>query len=198
MHFKPAAAALSLLVPSAVALADTLWNELSQGDLSDDRLAPTALQLVDGDNVLFGALEGSRPLGGIDRDYFSLTVPAGLRLASMILDLYDSPDQTAFVAIQPGSIFPNEPDNVGPNDLMGWAHFGPTDVAQDLFPKMSSNGYGFIAPLPAGTYTLWAQQLDDYTSWNAIFVVTPVPAPAPLAALACWACAIAGRTRRAR
>jgi hypothetical protein len=48
---------------------------------------------------------------------------------------------------------------------------------------MSANGYGFTAPLQAGTYTFWGQQLDDYTAWNGIFVVTQVPAPPSVAGL---------------
>ena len=175
--------ALCLAAFSRAARAGVLWNEVTQGDFSGDRLVPTPLILAPGDNELFGVLEGSRPSGEIDFDYFSVTVPGGFQLSALVLDFYDSTDLTAFISIQPGPIFPNDPDTVGPKDLMGWLHFGPNQVTQDLLPAMSANGYGFTTPLPQGTYSFWCQQLDDYTDWTGRFVVTPVPGPASLAAL---------------
>jgi hypothetical protein len=174
--------------------ADVVYNEMVQGDISDDRFAPTQLTLSPGSNDLFGIMSGGNKKG-IDRDYFSITIPEGHVLAQLILGVYSSPDFAAFIAIQPGPVFPNDPDTVGPDDLMGWAHFGPAEKWQDLLPIMGANGQGFTPPLPAGTYTFWAQQTDDYTDYALDFVVE-VPAPAS-AAIVMMSLGLAVRRRRA-
>jgi len=171
---------LSLLVIlfalSKPAMAQVLWNELTQGDLSDDRFAPTPFVLSPGDNSLFGILEGFDGQT-IDRDYFSITVPVGYQFSELWLDSYNSSDFAAFMGIQPGPIFPDDPATVQPEDLMGWTLFGPNFVGQDLMPQLAMNGYGFTPPLPAGIYTFWAQQIGAYTEWTGNFVVTEVPEP---------------------
>ncbi|GJQ30487.1 MAG: hypothetical protein HBSAPP03_23710 [Phycisphaerae bacterium] len=177
-----------ILLASAVLLAAThaahaqiLWNEFTQGDLSGDRFHPTPFNLAEGSNILFGVMTGDDGTGTIDRDYFSITIPQGHVLARIDLLLYLSDDFAAFAGIQPGPIFPNDPDTVLPGDLLGWVVFGFDHEGQDLLAEMSLNGQTFTPPLPAGTYTLWAQQLDSFTEWTPDFVVEPVPAPATLA-----------------
>jgi hypothetical protein len=156
--------------------ADVMWIESVQGDLSDNRFAPTHLLIAPGPNELYGILSGGNDQGGLDRDYFSITVPDGYVLSQIVLDAYYSPDYAAFLGVQPGPIFPNDPDTVQPGDLLGWTHFGPDQLNMDLLPIMGSHGQGFTPPLPAGTYSFWAQQLDDYTEYDLDFVVD-VPAP---------------------
>src|SRR5687767_4432107 len=97
------------------ARADVIYNEMVQGDISDDRFAPTQLTLSPGSNDLFGIMSGGNKKG-VDRDYFSITIPEGHVLAQLILGVYSSPDFAAFIAIQPGPVFPNDPDTVGPDD----------------------------------------------------------------------------------
>lgn len=167
---------LSLALAAAPAAADVLYNEFLQGDLSDNRLAPTAFVLGPGQSTLFGVMEGEYPDNTFDRDYFSVTVPAGYVLSGLLLEAYVSDDFAAFIGIQPGPIFPNDPDTVLPGDLLGWALFGPQTVGQDLLTNMGQNGQGFDLPLPAGTYTFWAQQIGPYTEWVATFQVD-VPSP---------------------
>jgi len=174
---------LGMIAAPAAAPANDLWIELIHGDLSDDRLAPTPLVLSLGDNFLYGIMSGAKVEGGYDLDYFSVTVPAGFQLAALTLDHYDSPDFAAFLGIQPGPIFPNDPGDVAPGDLMGFVHMGPQHIGQDLLPIMASMGYGFTPPLQAGVYSFWAQQIDDYTDWTGNFVVTAVPEPTSLAML---------------
>jgi len=36
---------------------------------------------------------------------------------------------------------------------------------------------GFVPPLPSGTYTFWAQQLNGPTTYQLDFVVAPEPVP---------------------
>jgi len=159
--------------------AGIIWNEQFDGDLSDDRFAPTTLQVAAGDNELLGILAGATggPEGGIDRDYYTFTIPDGHALTAIVLTAYLSPDFTAFLGVQPGAVFPDDPNTVIPSDLLGWVHFGPIDVGTDLLPEMGFHGQGFTPPLPAGTYSFWTQQTDDYTDYAMIFVIEEVPAP---------------------
>jgi hypothetical protein len=171
-----------LTSPSPVRAA-VLWNELASGDLSGDRFNPTQFTLNPGDNELFGILAGDDGQGGYDRDYYSVTVPAGHVLSQAVLTLYSSPDFKSFIGIQPGPIFPNDPDTVEPEDLLGWEHFGPDHQDADLLALMGVNGQGFVPPLAAGTYTLWAQQIDDFTEYTLDFIVE-VPEPVSMLTLA--------------
>lgn len=190
---------LGILAAPAASRANDLWVELINGDLSNDRFTPTPFVLTEGDNYLYGVMTGAFPEGGYDIDYFSVTVPAGFQLDALYLDHYDSTDFAAFLGIQPGPIFPNDPGDVAPGDLMGFVHMGPQHIGQDLLPIMASMGYGFTTPLPAGVYSFWAQQIDDYTDWTGNFVVTAVPEPSSAAGLLLFsAAAIARRSRRNR
>lgn len=168
---------------AAAARADLLWNEPSQGDLSNNRLQPTAFNLNLGSNELIGFLAGGAS-GPIDLDYFSVTIPAGMQLAHMNLLDYLSVDQVAFIAIQPGPIFPDDPENVSPGDLMGWLHVGSENVGTDILTSMGTHGIGFTPPLPSGTYSFWMQQTDDPTDYLMDFVVVPAPGSFALLALA--------------
>lgn len=194
---KPSAALMSALLFSALtsaARADLIWYEQVNGDFSDDRLNPTPLTLAEGSNDIFGRMDGIDGSGHIDRDYFRITVPAGLRLTAIILDSYVSTDAAAFLAIHPGLTFPFDPDTVQAEDPLGWVLFGTNQIDADLLALMSTNGQRFTPPLPEGIYTLWAQQIGDLTEYAMNFVVEPVPAP--VAGLALAALAAAGRRRR--
>ena len=61
---------------------------------------------------------------------------------------------------------------------------------------MGANGQGFTPPLPAGTYSFWAQQTGEPTIDILDFVVT-VPSPGTALPLAVSAIGLArGRVRR--
>src|SRR6186713_630801 len=132
-----------------------LYDEFAQGDLSNNRFSPTPFNLPVGISQLLGNMEGD--VGGvIDRDYFSITIPQGHVLSQLVLEQYFSNDPVAFIAIQPGPIFPNDPATVTPEDLMGWLHFGAEHVGLDLLPLMGAQGQTFSPPIQAGTYSFWA------------------------------------------
>lgn len=180
---RAGAAAGVVLAVAPLVSADLLWNEQIDGDFSDDRRAPTPLVLAAGANSIFGRLEGLDTDGNFDRDYYSLTIPAGHRLASIILETYLSNDFAAFMGIEIGPIFPHDPDTVQESEPLGWVLFGPSLQGEDLLPLMGMNGRTFAPPLPAGTYTIWAQQIGDFTEYSPIFNVEPIPAPAASALL---------------
>lgn len=171
--------AIVVLSAAAGARAQVIYNEFVQGDISDDRFLPTALVLSEGSNILLGFMAGAQG-PTVDLDYFSITIPAGLQLDQIILTGYFSQDPVAFLAIQPGPIFPNDPLTVEPGDLMGWTHLEVGQVGLDVLAIMGTQGQGFIPPLPAGVYTFWAQQLGEPTDYTLDFVVTPAPGSAAL------------------
>lgn len=181
------------LVGVGSARADIVYDEQRQGDFSDDRFAPTPLPLSVGSNQLIGIIEGEDGMGGLDRDYFTITIPAGLQLSSILLESYMSTDFAAFAGIQPGAVFPDDPDSVRPGDLMGWTLFGPGNVDQDLLPQIGANGRRFTAPLGAGTYTFWVQQIGPFTDYTWNFEVA-VPAPGAVGLLG--AAGLVGLRRR--
>jgi hypothetical protein len=67
---------------------------------------------------------------------------------------------------------------------LGYTHFGPGagNVGLDILPSMGTGAgsQGFTAPLAAGSYTFWIQQLGALTNYDFNFAVTRVPEPSSL------------------
>lgn len=193
MKYVIASVAVSVL--AAAASATTIWDEAVQGDLSGDRLTPNTFALSAGPNDIRGVLSGFDDQGNLDRDFFTIVVPSGFQLTRLDLLAYDSPDFAAFIAIQPGTIFFPDPNDAGPSDLLGWTLFGPFDVGTNILPDIAANGQTFSTPLPAGSYTFWAQQTGDSTTYTGSFVVELIPTPG-VATLGALAALALGRRRR--
>ncbi len=147
-----------LLTISAVVFADTEYDEAVDGDLSDDRLAPTLLAFTEGSNTLTATTVGG------DRDYFTIQIPAGLQLDALFLDAFVSDDDLSFIAMQGGTPFTEPPTGTDVANLLGYGHFGTgndqvgTDILDDL--AAGPGAIGFVAPLPAGDYSFWVQELS--------------------------------------
>jgi hypothetical protein len=88
----------ALLVLPSTAGAFT-YNESINGDLSGNRLAPTALVAAVGSNTLIGTTVSG------DVEYVRITLPAGTQLTSLILNSITSTDDNAFIAVQQGTTF---------------------------------------------------------------------------------------------
>jgi hypothetical protein len=159
-------------------LAQVVWDESIDGDLSGDRFAPTALTLNLGDNNLLATSTGG------DREYITFSVPAGQLLSSVFLDSYNDGDPVAFIGLQTGSTFTEDPASANPANLLGYTHFGQPNVGTDLLPLIGTGlgAQGFTPPLQADTYTVWLQQLGLPTNYELNFVIAPVPEPATTAA----------------
>ncbi len=176
-------AVATILVGGAPAQAVVLHSEPINGDLSNDRFAPTELTAGVGSNMVIGLTVTT---GGVtDLDYFTLFVPAGLSLDAMFLFNYDGA-AIAFVAIQQGEIFTEPPDFPNVGNLLGWTHFGADPIFgvpvidDDLLPVMGAQFgvIGFIPPLPSGSYTFWVQETGAVTSSYAFdFIVSGTPEP---------------------
>lgn len=58
--------------------AGVVWDEGGNGDLSNDGLLPTSVAFTAGSNIMNGTVGNSG--SGVDRDYFTFTVPTGKAL----------------------------------------------------------------------------------------------------------------------
>jgi hypothetical protein len=143
---------------SSLVVAAVVWDEQTNGDLSNDRSVPTSIALSAGTNSLRAVMPIS------DLDYFTIVVPSGHELSSLVLASYVGDDNVAFVGVQQGTQMTVPPTTFTAEGLLGWTHFGDGfgQVGANILPDIG-NGFGasgFIPPLASGPYTFWIQQLD--------------------------------------
>jgi hypothetical protein len=172
------------------ATASSIYVESVNGDLSNDPLSPTLLVASLGLNSITGTTVTPGPgAAGRDFDYFTLTVPTGLQLDSVVLSNYFGANLTFFgmMAGTPFTVLPTDPPLTIPPKLLGWVHMTPGLIGSDLFPTMSSQTIpapviGFTAPLPAGAYSFWIQEAGaDLANYSLAFNVSSVPESSTLA-----------------
>lgn len=177
--------------PVASAFAQTTgWDESVQGDLSNDRFAPTRIVLglgapgangLTGNNVVTGRT--GRAGSVIDRDYFTAVVPAGLVLTEVRLGNQATfGGNGSFLGMAFGAVMPVAPDAANATGLAGALVYGAamrgTDILDDLAAGWNGAS-GFARPLGAGEYTFWVQEtLPGSFTHRFNLVVSPVPAPA--------------------
>lgn len=179
------AVAALLLGAAGPTRAAVAWNEATAGDLSNDGLAPTLVAMAIGSNQLLGTT--GNPGSGIDRDYFRFTVPDGATLASLVmLSGTNVSGGSSFIAIQSGAQLTVAPSGAGAQALLGYTHYGTDLIGQDLLPAMAIQPAG---PLPAGTYSVWVQELGSVVDYGFDFNLVAVPEPATAAL---WLCGLAG------
>jgi hypothetical protein len=151
----------------------TIWNESTGGDLSGNRLAPSAVTLALGGNDLFATTANG------DQEYLRVTVPTGHQLSSLWLRSYSGNDLVSFIAMQSGDTFTEAPATANPANLLGYAHFGPGrgNLGANILPQMGTElgAQGFTPPLPSGNYTFWLQQTGSAASYQFEFVTVPEP-----------------------
>jgi hypothetical protein len=185
LHALALAAALAVLPAHAAG-----WNEAVDGDLSDDPLAPTFVTLAVGSTSVWGTTGRDVPGGTVDRDYFTVTVPAGYQLDAMwLLPGTQTLGGGSFLAIMAGAQFTVPPDTQSAAGLLGWTVFADGNVGSDMLTAMSVpalGSSGFALPLPAGDYAFWVQETDvGVATYGFEFALAAVPeAPTVLAMLA--------------
>ncbi len=182
-------AALALLGSAWPIWAATAWDESQSGDFSGDGLAPTAVVMSLGSNVILGSTGDSGM--GVDRDYFRFTVPDGAALTGLVV----LPNTTvsggsSFIGLQVGPQLTVSPTGAGASALLGFMHYGGDSVGQNLLPSLAS---GLGGTLPSGTYSVWIQEIGGPASYGFDFTITAVPEPgigvlmaAGLLGLASW------------
>jgi hypothetical protein len=154
-----------------------LWDESSQGDLSNSQAAPTPFAFAPGVNSIIGTVGP-----GDSQDWITFSIPAGLQLSAVTPATYVSADSTAFNGIQGGSTFVGSPGVE--SSYLGYTHIGPGVVGANILPSMgaASGAQGFTPPLPAGDYTYLIQQLGAVTTYRLDFTAVPEPRAQALAA----------------
>jgi hypothetical protein len=153
----------------------TTWDESVNGDLSNNRMAPTTLTLTAGGNTITGNF------GAPDLDYVTLVVPAGYTLSAIVTGIHTGPGLSrSFIGVQAGTVMTVPPSAADATGLLGWTHFGGADGV-NLLPAMSVPMFGstgFTPPLPAGAYTFWINETLTGSSFtfDFDFQVAQVPA----------------------
>lgn len=172
---------LALGVASA-AHAIVFFDELASGDLSNNPGQPTLLAVDLGSNFL------SATVSARDRDYFTLRLPPGAALASILLRRSNGVEAT-FIGLQAGSTFSEPPDRADLSRTLGYTTFFAPDVNTDLLGKLADapEAIGFSGPLVGRDFTFWVDQKNtSAASYDLEFVIVQVPSPGA------WALALSG------
>lgn len=193
-----ALAGLALAAAASPARADTLHDEAVLGDFSNNGLAPTVLVFGSGANQVLGSSGNN---GGVDRDYFSFTVPAGQLWTALTVLPGSAPlGTTSFLGIQAGPQVTVVPTAGTAAGLLGWTLWSADTIGVDILPMMTFpelGSSGFTIPLGAGTYSMWAQEGSAGLSpYGFDFTLTPVPEMPTVALLAAGLLALGLRRRR--
>lgn len=146
------------------------YNEAVDGELSDDRLAPTVINLDNGSNFVTATSVAG------DKDFYTITIPEGGSLDALVLTAYES-GNVSFIGFQEGSTFSENPTAA---DLLGYSLLGLP--LEDKLPEMQSNGeIGFDIPLGPGTYTFCSQETNATipSTYTLDFQVTAPDAVVP-------------------
>jgi hypothetical protein len=218
-HFRKsywfcALSALALLAGGSVAHATVIWNQGTNGGLSQNPASPTAFTLSAGTNSVIATVGGGAGgESGINQNWVNINIPSGLQLSQYVLAAYQSNDGQGFTGVASGSTFaPGEAGVNTPSNYLGYSHFGtgaqngslpPTNlVGQDLLALMgnkttiSPGSQGFTPPLPSGSYTFLIQQLGATTNYQFDFDVTSVPEPVSGGLILCSALVFGLKRRR--
>lgn len=139
-----------------------VYDESVAGDLSNSGSSPTVVHVRLGSNFI----SGSTGFGaaGIDRDYFSVTVPSGVALSSLtVLPGTSVGGDVSFIGVQVGSQVTVATDASTAAGLLGWMHYGEGNVNRDILPRIGTGegATGFTGPLGPGTYSFWVQDFDN-------------------------------------
>jgi len=173
------------------------WDESVSGDLSNSGTSPTALSFGVGSNIVRGFT--GRAGGIVDRDYFSVTVPAGWQIDTLNVLLgttFVSPSDVGFIAVQAGPQVTVNPTGGSASGLLGWVHYSVNDVGTDILGLLGigPGASGFATPLPSGTYSFWMQDTAaGVAAYNFDFRVSAVPEVPSVVLLLAGGAALAGR-----
>lgn len=171
----------ALALPLSTASAVN-WNELIDGDISDDGDFPTFIDFSDEHNLI----EGTMGFDGVnlDRDIWTFTIQPGYHLTAINLVTYSAPASgiESFMALAGGtSIDLGDPslhlsNGLWTEQLDGLGNtFTPMLDILDAGPQFG--GLGFDGPLGPGEYTFWIQETTDQIQYCIDFVVVPIPEP---------------------
>ena len=176
MAFSRQSAATSFVLAGYLASGASggvLHNEGVDGDITGDRFNPAAFVLTAGSNTV-----SATSVSG-DREYVRLTVPVGTTLSQVVVNSYAGGVNVSFIGVQAGDTMTVDPTAPNAALLLGYAHFGPASVGNNILSEIATGAgsMGFTPPLNAGNYTFWIQETSATTAsaYTLDFVVVPGP-----------------------
>lgn len=170
---------VAALPARAIDYIESINGDLTATIASEIASSPTPLVFGLGVNTVSGTMGGDAGEGILlDRDFFTFTLAPGQTLTSINMLVF-SPVGQSFYAIAPGtSISLISPAGHLSNVLIN----GTGEYLDDLALGAYSGGTGLTAPLGAGTYTVWFQELASVVTYSTSYTV--VPEPSTITALA--------------
>ncbi len=114
-------------------------------------------------------------------------MPVGLHLASIAVLPGTTSGNLSFIGLQEGSQVTLPTNTPTADGLLGWFHYSPAVIGQDILDDMStpnrlgSGNSGFTIPLGAGNYAFWVQDTSGGGPFNYGFDLTAVPEPGTIA-----------------
>lgn len=160
-----------------------VWDEAVNGDLSNNRMAPTAVTLAVGVNTIKGSLTGNFGDGKY-YDYVTFQIPPGFALVKFTFETVTSSNSgAAIVGISEGVTFPSDANGTGIAQTLGWTSVTPSAVGSDILPSLAIPNHanygnkGFTPPLRAGTYSLWMQDYNTPATYQYSLLLDPTTPP---------------------
>jgi hypothetical protein len=154
------------------------YSEFVSGDLPGDTVAPFALTLDGGGNLLLAEVSFA------DYDLLRIIVPAGKTLDSITVEFHEDANRV-FAGMQSGPVWTAGVGNdIDPALLLGWTDF-PTDlqqhVGEDILDDIGfgAGAQGFAPPLPSGSYTLLFQTTSSVVRFGLSFDVDAIGSALP-------------------
>lgn len=201
MRNAPLISASIALVAAAAcfpAQAQTVWDEGVNGDLSNNGLEPTPLSIINSADMRVIGTMGNAG-NGVDRDYFTFTVPVGARLDAIWINPSSFvPGSFSFMAVQAGPQVTATPTGGGFEALLGFTNFDNADVGTNILPRLIQSSPGLGGVLQSGTYSIWLQDDGGTVPYDITFSIGAVPEVSTAWLFAAGALALAMRRRRAR
>jgi hypothetical protein len=160
-----------------------IWDESVNGNLSNNRMAPTSLTFKPGINTVAGSLTGGFGDGKY-YDYFKVAVPAGFALTGFTVNSVTSLNSGAMLmGIAGGNTFPSDQNGNNVSAILGFAVVGPSSAGAEIFPTLATPNYqgygniGFTNYLGAGTYSVWIQDWDTPATYQVSLRLEAAIAP---------------------
>jgi hypothetical protein len=157
------------LVTSAPAAL--VYDESVNPDFSGNRLLPTGVSIASPGTSQINGVTGNTgsTAATADRDYFTITIPNGFILNSLILTNFSmTAGNLGFLGVAPGGTAPDP--TLAPATLeaalVGYTHLSPSMNGTNILPAIGHavGSPGFLESLSAGTYTFWLQDTSSGTS----------------------------------
>jgi len=145
-----------------VELENVVYNESTDGDLSNNGTMPTSITFAAGSNIIIAEQASTNP------DYFTFVVPEGYELSQIHVENFDTPD-VAFIGIENGTSINGETAD----NLLGGFVYGEPNINTNILPAMGAltGATGFMETLPAGNYTIWLNQTGTSSNTTLDFVI---------------------------